>query len=65
MRRLKKPAYHPWEYKVESFPTSATNNPALTIRFDQLGDDEWELVSYDFTQARAVFKRRKEIHNKR
>lgn len=64
MRRLKKPAYHPWEYVVRNFPESRTHAAMLGSRLSAEGEQEWELVAFDFESGTAIFKRRKEIHNR-
>lgn len=59
--------YQPWEYVVRTLhalPQGTTRCPSdaeLTAQLDSEGDQEWELVSFDFATSRAIFKRRKTV----
>ncbi|SMD20349.1 hypothetical protein [Rhizobium sp. RU36D] len=51
--------YAPWEYVVRTFDRHSDDE--LTSLLDAEGEQEWELVSFDFQMGRAVFKRPKRI----
>lgn len=62
MRRPKKRPYEPWEYIIRTFGhESQTGDALLTLCLDAAGEQEWELVAFDFAAMRAIFKRRKEL----
>jgi hypothetical protein len=46
-----------WEYKFKVFKSSDPDQ--LTEMLDVMGAERWELVSFDFAEKRAVFKREK------
>ena len=54
-------SYTPWEYVVRSF--DEPSDAALTAKLDEEGTQEWELVAFDFSSGRAIFKRPREQAN--
>jgi hypothetical protein len=61
---LMKPDYEPWEYLVKSFSRYGDNahDVMLTKALDELGGQEWELVTFTGDNAgsyKAIFKRKR------
>lgn len=58
MEKLDK-SYSPWEYVVRTLQSDG--DAILTAQLDSEGEQEWELVAFDFRTGRAIFKRRKHV----
>ena len=50
-----------WEYDVRTFEHSLAD-ALLKVNLDDHGDEEWELVAFDFVAGRAIFKRPRDLH---